>query len=345
MAVGNKLRFLFFILAVGIQIFILTDINKHSISFHETCSIEMTTLNKFSLLFCKTYLRYVNHFSSPLIKALEITPESTFEGIRKNRKKIMKKLHTDNPKTGDQELFIKAEDFYTISKFNFKFQIQKRNILIFGRTVEDKSQSRMNKDLYNLTREMGWRISWAVMIFVVSNILFLFIRYQLWAKIVYFFFSFVFMIVPVSLSFVLKFTLIEMTKSSDFVSEFYLKFLEYFGMSWSVFPGYSVQDLELAFLHLSCFWTLLLMLTFPLSKKGDMHKELNSLYRDIKRKEKNPKLEIPELNLRVSEFYKKYLKKGTKWDKIKGYIKSSFSLVFGIGLPLFLHYYYGAKSS
>ena len=345
MILGNKLRFAFLILAVSLQVFIFMDINKHTISFHQTCEIEMTTLNPLSLLFCKGYLQNVERYSGPLVKALEISPESTFKETRARRKKIMQKLHTDNSRTGDHDLFIMAEDFYSIVKFNFRFQVQKRNLLIFGRTVEDKTQSRMNKDLYSLTREMGWRISWAVMFFVAANFFFLYFRYHLWVKIVYFFFSLTILVLPIILSFILKFSLIEMTKTSDFVSEFYVDCLGYMLMVWDFFPGFCVQDLELWVLHVSCFWTLILMVSFPLRKKENMHKELNEIYRDINRLEKSSKnMDVERLNKRVADFQKKYVKPTSIWDKIKKYGRTGVTLLCGIGLPLFLKFYMGSGS-
>ena len=308
----------FVLIALVVQVYILVDIFSQSYNFNETCTLSRDSLNPLSQSFCRMYSWYLKRLENRYWSSLEILPDSSLGLVKIKRKQILKKLHPDNTRTGDDELFQHANEFFDTAKTPHKLRVQMRNLLVIGKSIRSTysmSESSNDNMVYDLVQQTGVKLSIGVIGFSCLNLYFLFSAYELWAKVFFMFLSLVMLIVPIVGSFVLKIMLMDLETPSDFRTDLWQNFVEILSISFTIFPNFSLQELEFVVLHFSTFWLVALAVSLPRSPKN-LVKDLIETHRKVARVARGDNVNLARVFVRVEAFIKKY-KESSLWQKVK----------------------------
>jgi hypothetical protein len=271
---------------------------------------------------------------NPYLASLEIEPNSSLSFIKMNRKKILKKLHPDNKKTGNSELFQHANEFYESTNSSYKFNLQKRNLYTIGKSIKKEYRAEDGKVIYNLVQDTAVKISMAMIGFSFFNLFFLLSSYKTWSRIFFMVISLILLIVPIAASFFLKITLMNLVNPYDFRSELWKTFLYYLHISNSIFPSFSLQELEHVVLHNSIFWLVCLAISLP-KNRDNLVKDLIETHKEVKKLNQGQDIEITEVFMKVQNFVKKY-QTSSFWQKIKKCSSFFIPFFFLLVLPYML---------
>ena len=268
---------------------------------------------------------------NPYLKSLELKPFTTRNLLKINRKNIFRKLHPDNIKTGNTDLFNTANQFYDMVTSSHQLNIQKRNLLTIGKSIKKEKSLEVNQMIYDLVKETGVKLSIAIFGFSVFNLVLLFLSYKLWAKILFLCISLVLLIVPIVASFTLKIMLMSMVDPMQFREQAWKDFLYYFHISYSIFPFFSLQELEFVVLHISVTWLVSLAISLPI-KKDNLVKDLIETHRDVAKINRGHDGNVTEVFLKVKIFIEKY-RTPSYWQRIKKCFNFIIPVLFIFVLP------------
>lgn len=324
----------FFFLILFCQVFIVMDILYQGYGFHEACTFDLEGLHVSSKIFCKFFKSYTAYFENPKISAMELEPLTSLAVFRTKRKNILKKLHPDNRKTGDEELFSMASDFFQNGSSSFDFNTQKRNLFVLGKYIKREDSAENHKMVYDVVQEVGTKLSLAVLGFSLFNAFLLYASYKLWAQIVFFCLSLVLLIGPLGFSFMAKISMMELRSPIDFRDERWFDFLESAHTSHQIFPNWSLQELEYFGLHLSVFWLLCLMVSLPRKKRNKM-KDLIETHIGVAKINRGEDEDVNQVFMKVKSFIETY-GKSSFWNKCKNWTSFILLILFIFVIPRLL---------